>query len=66
MNNKCKLDCPKRSGFEDIPKEELPCRHPEHNPPSHLCIPAGKRYRHICPGCGNEMVINSSAPVFKA
>jgi len=46
----------KKSGFEDIPVQEQ-CRHPEHNPPTHLYIPPGKRYRHVCPGCGQERVI---------
>jgi len=49
----------KRSGIEDDDKPE-PCRHPEHNPPTHLYIPAGKRYRHICPGCGQEAIISST------
>lgn len=45
-----------RSHFEDIEKIET-CKHPEHNPPSHLYIPQGKRYVHICPSCGNREVI---------
>ena len=39
-----------RSHFEDLdvaPK----CNHPEHEPPTHLHIPFGKKYVHICPGC---------------
>ena len=27
------------------------CNHPEHEPPTHLHIPFGKKYVHICPGC---------------
>lgn len=48
----------KRSLEDDVKPE--PCQHPEHNPPTHLYIPAGKRYRHICPGCGQEAIINPS------
>lgn len=47
---------PRRSGFEDVPLPQR-CRHPEHEPPSHLYIPPGKQYRHICPGCGRESVL---------
>ena len=50
----------RKSGFEDAPSSKR-CRHPEHNPPNHLYIPPGKQYRHICPGCGKEMVIQSSS-----
>jgi len=39
-----------RSHFEDL--ETTPkCNHPEHEPPTHLHIPLGKKYIHICPGC---------------
>lgn len=46
----------KRGGFEDIPKQEQ-CLHPGHRPPSHMVIPQGKQYRHICPGCGRETLM---------
>lgn len=49
---------PKKGGFEDIPIQER-CLNPQHNPPSHLCIPAGKQYRHVCPGCDVEVVMRS-------
>jgi len=26
------------------------CRHPDHNPPSHMYLPNGQ-YEHECPGC---------------
>lgn len=48
-----------KSGFEDIPKTEI-CRHPEHEPPSHMLIPPGKQYRHVCPGCGRKTIIRPS------
>lgn len=47
-----------RGGFEDIPQVER-CNSPEHNPPSHICIPYGKQYRHICPDCKKEQVVKS-------
>jgi hypothetical protein len=31
------------------------CRHPEHNPPTHICLPPGK-YEHTCPGCKSKVV----------
>jgi hypothetical protein len=45
-----------KGGFEDIPVQER-CLNPEHQPPMHLYIPAGKRYRHVCPGCGKVTVM---------
>ena len=45
-----------KSGFFDLPGQEI-CKDPEHKPPSHLHIPQGKGYRHICPSCGKETVI---------
>ena len=49
-------DKDRKSGFEDDPAPK-PCRHNEHDPPGHMVIPEGKIYRHICPGCGAEMVL---------
>lgn len=46
----------KKSGFFDLPKKKT-CNHPEHNPPTHLHIPQGQGYIHICPGCKKEKVI---------
>lgn len=40
-----------RSGFEDLPPDTR-CRSDEHRPPNMICVPEGKRYRHICPACG--------------
>lgn len=36
--------------FFDLPTATT-CMHREHNMPSHLYIPPGKGYRHVCPGC---------------
>jgi hypothetical protein len=43
------------SHFEDI-EETKTCCHIEHNPPTHLYIPHGKRYIHICPECKERTV----------
>jgi hypothetical protein len=34
----------------DIP---VPCRHPEHQPPSHMVLGPGV-YEHECPSCGKK------------
>lgn len=56
-------------GFEDIPEDEKwtdkICRSPYHDPPMHLYIPPGKRYRHVCPACGKETVIYGSRLTWK-
>lgn len=53
-----KYDRPeKKGGFFDLPKGEKKCNHPGHQPPSHICIPQGKGYRHVCPACGVETVL---------
>ena len=49
------------SGFEDIPKDMQPvCSNLSHNPPNSLCVPEGKRYRHVCLECGHVQYIYSS------
>lgn len=45
-----------KSGFFDIPKNET-CKDREHNPPSHIVIPHGQGYNHVCPSCGLEIKI---------
>jgi hypothetical protein len=45
-----------KSHFEDIEQVKL-CKNPEHNPPTHLHIPQGKRYVHICPGCNSRVIL---------
>lgn len=44
-------------GIEDDPDYKMPCTNPGHHPPSHICIPQGKQYRHICPACGETRII---------
>lgn len=46
----------KEGGFFDLEIEET-CNHPEHKPPTHLHIPQGKGYRHVCPACGNVIEV---------
>jgi rRNA maturation endonuclease Nob1 len=35
------------------------CRHPEHDFPTHMCIPSGESYTHKCPICGVTTTISS-------
>lgn len=51
-----------QSGFEDLPKHMVfntirPCNDKEHNAPGLLYVPEGKRYRHVCPKCGNTQFL---------
>ena len=41
----------KQGGLFDLnlPKK---CNNPSHEPPTHIYIPQGKGYRHVCPSCG--------------
>ncbi len=57
------IEATKKSGFEPIPEKEI-CAHPEHNPPTGLCIPHGQQYRHICPQCGKKVVCRGSHVTF--
>jgi len=46
------------SGFEPLDGAwEKKCNHLEHEPPMHICIPAGQQYRHVCPGCGKMNIL---------
>jgi len=49
-------DNDKKSGMFDLPKMDI-CNDPEHEPPSHICIPQGKGYRHVCPKCGKVAIL---------
>lgn len=44
------------SRFIDLPKVEG-CKDLAHEPPTHLCIPQGKCYIHVCPRCGAEKIL---------
>ncbi len=50
----------KQGGFEPIPGFVEPCLDPSHKPPTHLVIPRGQQYRHVCPTCGAEVVMRGS------
>ncbi len=50
----------RQSGFEDDPDCPKVCQHSGHEPPRNLVIPEGKRYRHVCPGCGQKTYLYSS------
>lgn len=45
----------KPGGTRKIKDAELPCMHPEHNPPSHMVYEPGT-YEHTCPSCGKSMI----------
>lgn len=48
---------PKRGGFRKIcDYVDTQCRHPEHNPPTGICLPPGL-YVYTCPSCGEEKPI---------
>lgn len=49
----------KVSRLVDEPRFNI-CRDPSHNPPTHMHIPYGKIYIHVCPSCQIEMPIHSS------
>ncbi len=51
-----KLHEPTKSGFFDLNRIQM-CRHPEHNAPTHINIPAGKGYVHVCPACKASQTI---------
>lgn len=36
-----------------------PCLTPGHEFPSHLYIPPGQTYKHVCPGCHQETVVTA-------
>lgn len=44
----------KKGGFFNLPSIKS-CQDPSHNPPTHLWIPPGQGYRHVCPRCGNTI-----------
>jgi hypothetical protein len=42
------------------------CRHPRHHPPGDVAIPYGKRFRHICPRCGWELLVRTQTRTLAA
>lgn len=59
INNERDIHPRKQSRMEPIPEKYKVCRHPEHNPPTHICIPQGMQYVHVCPSCGAECILRS-------
>ncbi len=53
-----------KSGFEPLPEKQV-CNHPGHNVPMHLFVPPNQQYRHVCPNCGNTVLIGGSAIRFQ-
>lgn len=49
----------KQSVMEDDPEVSKNCTNPQHNPPNMMVIRHGKRYRHVCPGCGFTVILRS-------
>lgn len=47
-------------GFFDIPQSGV-CQDKGHNFPTHLSIPYGKGYKHVCPSCGNVIIVTNPA-----
>ena len=44
--------------FEDIDDHSCKeCTHPEHNPPTLIHIPPGKKLVWECPACGHKTII---------
>ena len=52
LSKQIKINKELRSGFEDDPIILNACQSFQHRPPSHIHIPLGRRYRHVCPDCG--------------
>lgn len=46
----------KESGFFPFPKDTQ-CMDLEHTPPTHIFIPPGQGYGHVCPTCGKATLI---------
>jgi hypothetical protein len=42
-------------GYEDYKRGM--CTSPMHAPPTHICVPEGMRYRHVCSACGKESFV---------
>ena len=51
---------PEQGGFFDLPSS-VTCQDANHNFPMHLNIPVGKGYRHVCPSCGNVIIVTNAA-----
>lgn len=54
------METKEKSGFFDLPVEKKACNNPEHKVPMGICIPKGKGYKHVCPGCGEVTIVTPS------
>jgi hypothetical protein len=48
---------PNAAPLKKLSDELRPCRHPSHDPPSHIVLDPGT-YRHTCSGCGASQVFS--------
>lgn len=46
----------KQGGFFDLPQDTR-CKDKSHESPTHIYIPQGKGYIHVCPSCGKVTVL---------
>lgn len=51
LKSKDKPTSEKQGGFFELPQDTR-CKDKSHEPPTHIYIPQGKGYRHVCPSCG--------------
>lgn len=57
INKNGLFELPKQqSGMFELTKQEV-CLDPSHNPPTHMVIPYGYGYRHVCPRCNKVQII---------
>jgi hypothetical protein len=56
----------RKSGFFPDPFYERPCLDPSHNAPTHLSIPPGQIYIHVCPSCGYSITLRPSCVTLKS
>lgn len=47
----------KEGGFERIDEWKPVCLSSEHQPPKHIVIPPGQQFRHVCPRCGDTVIL---------
>ena len=40
------------------------CKHPDHEFPNMMYIPAGEVWEHTCPACGKKTIVRSSSLIY--
>lgn len=60
---KNRLNKPLKDQKEGMQDDELyePCMSRDHEPPMHIYIPPGKKFVHVCSGCGRVTVLRGSS-----